>query len=57
MLRYKAVRHEAKFLCPHLLGGLPMMEDEHEIKRLETSKIDSETIDAEMDGIVEGFEK
>lgn len=56
MLRYKAVRHVSKFLCPHLLGALPIMEDAYEVRATERLK-DPETTWEELDDIVGQFEE
>lgn len=55
MLRYKAVRHVAKFLCPHLLGSLPIMEDAYEVNA--TEKPDTKQIEDGMTEVVGQFKK
>lgn len=55
MLKYKIVRQITKFLCPHLLGALPIMEDAYEI--VQTQKPDEKQTSDSMDEIVGQLEK
>ena len=55
MLKYKIVRQIIKFLCPHLLGALPIMEDAREVEQVQ--KIDDGNATDVLGEIVGNLEK